>query len=253
MASKPVDRAFSPQKLSCGEQSGFGKATGFMCMPVINDIQQQQQQPACDHRMRRVRALHCSTTTVLLFGCLQIHSLKLTPSLHEYINTKHTISRIVLCGVGVDITAHHHTIGIYYVIGAIVVFFLEIAWAITLFLQVCVRNEYSPVLKCWSCVSWFNLWKRAVLYVGLATLLFLRPHRLWLSSVSAVQLLILASCYILLLFRTQNQTKHIPTLLHSQTPSQEDDRYDDLNAVLDETLPGPINADELDPEAVLEI
>lgn len=160
---------------------------------------------------------------------------------------------VVLCGVGVDITAHHHTIGIYYVIGAIVVFFLEIAWAITLFLQVCVRNEYSPVLKCWSCVSWFNLWKRAVLYVGLATLLFLRPHRLWLSSVSAVQLLILASCYILLLFRTQNQTKHIPTLLHSQTPSQEDDRYDDLNAVLDETLPGPINADELDPEAVLEI
>ncbi|XP_075217699.1 uncharacterized protein LOC142322469 isoform X1 [Lycorma delicatula] len=167
------------------------------------------------------------------------------------------LTSVVLCGVGVDVAAHQHTIGIYFIIGAAIVFFLEITWAITLFLHVCNRNEYNPVFKCWDVVLWFNLWKRSILYTGLAFLLFLRPHRLWLSIVAGMQLVILALSYLALTVRTHMQPKHAPTLLHSQSPSQEDiDRYDDITGVLDDSLPGPLNTDnlsELDQDTVLEI
>ncbi|XP_075217701.1 uncharacterized protein LOC142322469 isoform X2 [Lycorma delicatula] len=143
------------------------------------------------------------------------------------------LTSVVLCGVGVDVAAHQHTIGIYFI------------------------NEYNPVFKCWDVVLWFNLWKRSILYTGLAFLLFLRPHRLWLSIVAGMQLVILALSYLALTVRTHMQPKHAPTLLHSQSPSQEDiDRYDDITGVLDDSLPGPLNTDnlsELDQDTVLEI
>uniref|UniRef100_A0A1B6DE42 Uncharacterized protein n=1 Tax=Clastoptera arizonana TaxID=38151 RepID=A0A1B6DE42_9HEMI len=91
---------------------------------------------------------------------------------------------IVLCGVGVDISMHHYTEGYYLIIGSIIVFVFEIAWAVTLFLQVCLKNENSMVYKGWDIVLWCRLWKRSLLYMFFATYLFLKPHRLWLSLVS---------------------------------------------------------------------
>lgn len=162
------------------------------------------------------------------------------------------VTSIVLCGVGVDVTVHHHTLGVYLIIGALIIFILEITWAVTLFLQVCVRDENSLVWRCWDVVLWLNLWKRGLLYLFLSTILFLRPHRLWLSIVAGMQLIVLGVCYLLLTFRKQMQRKNSGRLLLSRSPSQED-RFEDTD-LLDESLPGPVSTDtfsELDRDATI--
>ncbi|KAG7178054.1 piccolo-like 3 [Homarus americanus] len=79
---------------------------------------------------------------------------------------------------------HHHLIGVYILMFAFTLFFLEITWAITLFLRVCIRNETSRVLGCWSVVLWLDTWKKSLIYWAAAAVILLRPHRLWLTSVS---------------------------------------------------------------------
>ncbi|KAG8337554.1 hypothetical protein J6590_019955 [Homalodisca vitripennis] len=161
----------------------------------------------------------------------------------------------VLCGVGVDLSVHQHSIGIYLVLGAVLVFVLEITWAVTLFLQVCLRNEDHLMYRCWDVFLWCGLWKRSILYTAIAVVLFLRPHRLWLSIVAGIQLLILAVCYLYLTCRSHFHRRHSGRLLLSQTPSQED-RFDDITEILDDSLPGPVSADNLSPleqDAILDI
>lgn len=162
------------------------------------------------------------------------------------------VTSIVLCGVGVDITVHHHTLGVYLIIGAIIVFILEITWAITLFLQVCLRDENHPVFGCWDLVLWMGSWKRSLLYLLLSTVLFLRPHRLWLSIVAGIQLVVLGVCYLLLTFRNRFHRRNSDRLLLSRSPSQ-DDRFEDTD-ILDDSLPGPLSTDtisELDRDGTI--
>ncbi|XP_049804362.1 uncharacterized protein LOC126246576 [Schistocerca nitens] len=143
---------------------------------------------------------------------------------------------VVVFGVGVDVAFHHHVMGIYVTIGAVIVFFLEITWAITLFLQVCLRNEYSPVFRCWDCVLWLDRWKKSLLYAVFAAVLLLKPHRLWLSSVAGSMLVLLALLYLVLSCRARSATKE--TLLHNREESF--DRFDDAADMMDDSVPGPL-------------
>ncbi|XP_021933769.1 transmembrane protein 72 isoform X2 [Zootermopsis nevadensis] len=160
---------------------------------------------------------------------------------------------VILCGVGVDVAFHHHAVGIYVIIGAVVVFFCEVTWAVTLFLQVCLRNEYSPVYRCWDVVLWLDCWKKTLLYVALSVLLFIHPHQLWLSSVAGVMLVLLASLYLLLTCKNRFETKDL--LLQSREDSY--DRFEDMPEVIDDSLPGPIHdslSDSLvDQDVILEM
>uniref|UniRef100_A0A0A9XD15 Transmembrane protein 72 n=2 Tax=Lygus hesperus TaxID=30085 RepID=A0A0A9XD15_LYGHE len=196
---------------------------------------------------------------------------------------------VVMCGVGVDIAVHNHGIGYFYVLCSGIVFFLEVAWIITLFIQICSRNEFGPCMNCWTNVLWLRLWRKSVLYSIFASILFLRPHRLWLSIVAGLQLLVLAGLYLLLTYRANQQSKVIPSprlLNNSNSPSQEDnfdkhnflnprteylsskrpitlpmkydsdDEYDDITDVLDDGLPAPLlndNLSELDQDTILEM
>ncbi|XP_066983840.1 transmembrane protein 72-like [Macrobrachium rosenbergii] len=85
---------------------------------------------------------------------------------------------VVLWGVGVDMVYHHHLLGVYILVLSLSLLFLEITWAITLFLHVCIRNESSSILWCWSGVLWIDTWKKALLYWTCATALLLKPHTL---------------------------------------------------------------------------
>lgn len=51
----------------------------------------------------------------------------------------------------------------------------------------CCRNEYSPVYRCWDAVLWLDRWKKALLYLAFSILLFIHPHRLWLSSAAGMK------------------------------------------------------------------
>ncbi|XP_072747325.1 uncharacterized protein [Anoplolepis gracilipes] len=78
-----------------------------------------------------------------------------------------------------------------------VIFFLEVTWAITLFVQLCVRNEDSLCSRCWSNVLTSTRgWRRALLYLPLSCSLAWRPNRLWLSYVAAGLLAVLSLLHI---------------------------------------------------------
>ncbi|XP_011646729.1 uncharacterized protein LOC105433239 isoform X1 [Pogonomyrmex barbatus] len=104
---------------------------------------------------------------------------------------------IVVCGVGVDVAYHRHVMGLYVTAASSVIFFLEVTWAITLFVQLCVRNEDSLCLRCWSIVlTVIRGWRRALFYLPLSCLLAWRPNKLWLSYVAAGLLAVLSLLYI---------------------------------------------------------
>ncbi|XP_072747324.1 uncharacterized protein [Anoplolepis gracilipes] len=92
---------------------------------------------------------------------------------------------VVVCGVGADVAYHRHVMGLYVTAASGVIFFLEVTWAITLFVQLCVRNEDSLCSRCWSNVLTSTRgWRRALLYLPLSCSLAWRPNRLWLSYVA---------------------------------------------------------------------
>ncbi|XP_011258267.1 uncharacterized protein LOC105252542 isoform X2 [Camponotus floridanus] len=91
----------------------------------------------------------------------------------------------VVCGVGADVAYHRHVMGLYVTAASGVIFFLEVTWAITLFVQLCVRNEDSLCSCCWSTVlTTTRGWRKALLYLPLSCVLAWRPNRLWLSYVA---------------------------------------------------------------------
>lgn len=141
---------------------------------------------------------------------------------------------VVMCGVGVDVTIHHHHTGVYVILASLIVFFLEITWAVTLFLQVCVQNEQNAVFQCWDGVLWINRWKKTIIYWSFSILLILKPHRLWLSSVAGVMLVLLGILYLVLCFGSRGRGSGKETLLHNQDDYY--DRYDDIFEVLDNNV-----------------
>ncbi|XP_068085164.1 uncharacterized protein [Anabrus simplex] len=115
------------------------------------------------------------------------------------------------------------------------------------------RNEYSPVFRCWDGILWLDHWKKSILYVAFSIALFIRPHRLWLSSVAGVMLVVLASFYLLLTCQGRKEVKD--TLLQDREESY--DRFEDIPDVIDDSLPGPVHdslSDSLvDQEVILEM
>ncbi|XP_071442489.1 uncharacterized protein [Hetaerina americana] len=151
-----------------------------------------------------------------------------------------------MSGVGVDLIYHGHSIGTCVLIGSLLVFLLEIAWALQLFLHVCLRQEEggqpaSDETGCGSfraAVQWCDKpSKKGFLYVVLGAVILLWPqHRLWLSPVAGVMLLLLSTLYFLLTLKKKGEARD--TLLQGRDGSF--DRFDDVSEVLDDSLPEPL-------------
>ncbi|XP_033211805.1 uncharacterized protein LOC117169505 [Belonocnema kinseyi] len=104
---------------------------------------------------------------------------------------------IVVSGVGVDVAYHGHVMGFYVTGASVVIFFLEVTWAITLFIQICVKNDESLCWNCWSSVLMITRgWRRSLFYLPVSCILAWKPYRLWLSFVAAGLLAILALAHI---------------------------------------------------------
>ncbi|XP_076245338.1 uncharacterized protein LOC143185906 [Calliopsis andreniformis] len=104
---------------------------------------------------------------------------------------------IVVCGVGADVAYHRHVMGFYVTAASGLIFFLEITWAITLFVQICVRNDESLCFCCWLGVLAITRgWRRALFYLPLSCILAWKPHNLWLSYVAAGLLAVLSLLHI---------------------------------------------------------
>ncbi|XP_047490689.1 uncharacterized protein LOC125040192 [Penaeus chinensis] len=130
---------------------------------------------------------------------------------------------VVLWGVGVDMVYHHHNLGAYILMFSITLLFLEVTWVVTLFLTVCVRNESSRVFACWGVVLWLDTWKKALLYWTFASLLLIKPHTLWLTTVSGGMLIGLGFLHLLLVYKKKLEAKE--ALLEAKEDSY--DRYEE--------------------------
>ncbi|XP_031831525.2 uncharacterized protein LOC116426561 isoform X2 [Nomia melanderi] len=155
---------------------------------------------------------------------------------------------IIVCGVGVDVAYHRHLMGLYVTAAAGLIFFLEITWAVTLFVQICVRNDESLCFCCWSGVlAITNGWRRALFYLPLSCALAWKPHNLWLSYVAAGLLAALSLLHIVssaledraLTCQMNNADSVAESLLN--TRSEHYDRFEEVlvTEVMDDGMTGP--------------
>ncbi|XP_049820153.1 uncharacterized protein LOC109597045 [Aethina tumida] len=146
---------------------------------------------------------------------------------------------ILLAGVGVDFAFHRHRSGYYLIGGSIFLLVIEVLWVATLFMQLCVRSE-NRVWSCWSIVTWFEGWKKSVLYVPMGAVPLLLPHKIWLSYVASGQIFALAIFHIVLSFKGRRRRRRKERLLHGDIDSFESSKFEEVTEVLDDCLPEPM-------------
>ncbi|XP_033180833.1 uncharacterized protein LOC100741449 isoform X1 [Bombus impatiens] len=128
------------------------------------------------------------------------------------------------------------------------IFFLEITWAITLFVQICVRNDESLCSCYWSAVVAITRgWRRALFYLPLSCILAWKPHSLRLSYVAAGLLAVLSLLHIAssaLVGRGSCQMSNAMDSVGESLLSTRPENYDRfeevlVTEVLDDGLSGP--------------
>lgn len=174
------------------------------------------------------RMLHCMTPVTRSWGIL---------------------SAIVTWGVGADVTFHKYNLGIYILMVAVILTFLETAFAVELFLDVCLKDDIHPCLRFWEAVQWLDLWKKSVLYFVMAIFCFIRPSEIWLATIAGIMLMILASFYLILTYKSHLTSGN--TLLSDKESSY--DRFDELQEEIDDSLPEPSTDNIGDQDRILQV
>ncbi|XP_015188436.1 PREDICTED: uncharacterized protein LOC107072763 isoform X4 [Polistes dominula] len=133
-------------------------------------------------------------------------------------------------------------------ISSMMIFFLEITWAVTLFVQICVRSEEALCSYCWSRVLAITRgWRRTLFYLPLSCILAWKPHKLGLSYVAAGLLAVLSFLHIAssvldrrLASQSNSGTDSVgESLLNARAENY--DRFEEvlISEVLDDGVSGP--------------
>ncbi|KAF7995554.1 hypothetical protein HCN44_006661 [Aphidius gifuensis] len=151
----------------------------------------------------------------------------------------------VVSGVGADVAYHQHVMGYYVTVASTMIFFLEITWAITLFVQICLRNDESHCWRCWSFVLMLTKgWRRSLFYIPLSCILVWKPHNLWLSFVAAGLLAVLSLLHITSSILSKKNHPDGDTLGESLLHTRPDiyDRFEEVlvTDVFDDIAGGPM-------------
>jgi len=117
------------------------------------------------------------------------------------------ITSIVVFGVGLDLCFYHELAGAFAITGSVTALFLETTWALTICLQIALRNENHPCFTCWDAALWFDTWKKTVIYWCFALLLFAQPHRLWFTTTASLSLFLLGLLHGSLFYKQVNQSE----------------------------------------------
>lgn len=143
-------------------------------------------------------------------------------------------------GVGADVIFHRHYLGIYILAVAFLISFLETTWVVSIFLGLCISDDTHPCLRYWDYILWLNRWKKSILYVCLALVMFLEPHAVWLAVISGAMLSFLALLYLVETFKAQYENKD--ALLGSREDTY--DRFEDVPDDIDDSLPEGVNSED---------
>ncbi|GAB6026140.1 hypothetical protein CHUAL_012337 [Chamberlinius hualienensis] len=145
-------------------------------------------------------------------------------------------SAVATIGVGADVIFHRHYLGVYILVVGFLLFFLETTWIVSLFLNICLSDDGSWCIRYWDYVRRFDGWKKGLLYIALATIMFMEPRSIWLAVISGTMMVVLALLYLLSSYKIAVETKE--TLL-SPNEEQPYDRFEDIPDDYDDTLPEP--------------
>ncbi|XP_050532820.1 uncharacterized protein LOC126900866 [Daktulosphaira vitifoliae] len=197
-----------------------------------------------------------------IYGKLEMNEFKYSKTAALFDKLVHVIrifgvfTAIVMFGVGVDIAIHQYEAGFYIMLLSMLVFFLEITWAITLFLNVCLKDEFNPIFALWEIILWVRLWKKTLLYSLFSVVFFLWPYGLWLSYVAGALLICLAMLYLVMTFKDSAHKRSDFIILSRGEASTSYDQYDDITDLLGDTIHVSLSADnlsELDQNEILEL
>ncbi|XP_064457973.1 uncharacterized protein LOC135368535 [Ornithodoros turicata] len=156
---------------------------------------------------------------------------------------------IVYWGIGADLTFHRYDLGIYIIISAVLLTVLETAFAVDLFLDVCIREERGLCLRLWRGIRWIDLWRKSVLYAAVSFLCFWYPVNVWLAILAGVMTLVLCVLYLILTYKNHLEVKD--ALLADKEDSY--DRFDELQDDVDDTLPEPDLDNVGDQDRILQV
>ncbi|KAJ8939862.1 hypothetical protein NQ318_017140 [Aromia moschata] len=98
----------------------------------------------------------------------------------------------------------------------------------------------NRIWRCWSAVTWFEGWKKSLIYGPMGAVPLVWPHKLWLSYVAAGQLLALAVFHLVLSFKGRRRRRRKDRLLQGDADSFESSKFEEVTEVLDDGLPEPI-------------
>lgn len=158
-------------------------------------------------------------------------------------------SAIVYWGIGADITFHGDSLGPYILVSAVFITLFETAFAVDLFLEVCIREERGYCLRLWRGIRWVDLWRKSILYLALSILCFAYHSSSWLGGYAGATTLVLCVLYLILTYKNHLEIKE--ALLADKEASY--DRFDALEEEVDETLPEPDVDTVGDQDRILEV
>ncbi|XP_077294376.1 uncharacterized protein LOC143916945 [Arctopsyche grandis] len=160
---------------------------------------------------------------------------------------------VVLSGVGIEMCVHRQVAGVFIIFSSIVIFFLEVMWVITLFIDLFTNeNEYSRLWRFWDNMLRCRSARRAPMYIGGALVLVAWPGWLWPARVASGLLMLLGLLHAVNALRPKPPAPLLPRQRHRLVTDTNSDcgneRYDDITEVLDDTFPTPIAVNNVHAE-----
>ncbi|KAK7003695.1 transmembrane protein 72 [Biomphalaria glabrata] len=147
------------------------------------------------------------------------------------------ITALVLWGVGVEYVFHGALFGIYYLIIAIVVSFLEVVFLLNHVVELCVRQT-SLFMRMWDIVLCLDDWKKGGLYfVVFSPPCFVKPAEVELGIPAGCLLIVTGILYMLKTLKTKRDEEKEDRML----PNTPYDRFEDDQEYIEDDIINPTN------------
>ncbi|XP_064603482.1 uncharacterized protein LOC135468919 [Liolophura sinensis] len=143
-----------------------------------------------------------------------------------------------LWGIGVEALYFGHLLGIYLIVLAALLSFLESVFLINYFIIICTDETSMRCLRVWDGILWLDDWRKGLLYLVLAVPCFVQPHQVWMALISGCMLAVTGVLYVIKTVKTHREQRQRSA---AQKPSY--DRFDEVpNDEIEDSIINPISS-----------
>ncbi|CAL1530724.1 unnamed protein product [Lymnaea stagnalis] len=147
------------------------------------------------------------------------------------------VTALVLWGVGVEYVFYGAVFGVYYIIIAIVISFLEVVFLLNHVVEVCVSRT-SILVRIWDIVLCIDDWKKGGLYfVVFAPPCFVKPAEAVLGIPAGCLLIVTGILYMLKTLKTKRDEENEDILQNTAY-----NRFEDVQEEVEDTMVNPTNS-----------